>query len=87
MGRFNSVVRHVPGKDLAIADYLSRSPLPFAADVDAHIDMVLSSRPITNRRLQWLRAATADDEDLQTVMEYCQQGWPMQTLSSLRPYE
>jgi hypothetical protein len=61
MARFNAVVRHVPDKDLVIADCLSRSPLPFnpsdveaAEEVNAHVDMLRASWPISNRRLQSL---------------------------------
>jgi hypothetical protein len=61
MARFNTVVRYVPGKDLLITDCLSRSPLPFnpgdvkaAEEVDAHVDMLRTSWPISDRRLQSL---------------------------------
>ena len=52
MARFNALVRHVPGKNLIIADYLSHSPLPIeqhdvevANEVEAYVDMIQSSWP------------------------------------------
>jgi transposase InsO family protein len=93
MARFNAVVRHVPGKDLVIADCLSRSPLPYnpsdveaAEEVDAHVDMLRASWPISDRRLQSLRQATDADADLQRVIKYCEEGWPMHVPAELRPY-
>jgi hypothetical protein len=61
MMRFNADVVHVPGKQLVIADALSRSPLPHsevddadAEEVEAHVDLIQTTRPITDRRLQAL---------------------------------
>jgi transposase InsO family protein len=93
MARFNAVVRYVPGKDLLIADCLSRSPLPFnpgdveaAEEVDAHVDMLRASWPISDRRLQSLRQATDADADLQRVIKFCEDGWPMQVPAELHPF-
>lgn len=93
MARFNAEVRHVPGKQLVIADCLSRSPLAYtesdvdrADDVDDYIDFVQSSWRIRDHRLQSLKAATEADDDLQAVIKYCHEGWPNQIPSSLKPY-
>ena len=92
--RFNALVRHVPGKNLIIADCLSRSPLPIeqhdvetANEVETHVDMIQSSWPISDHRQQSLQNATSDDSDLQMVIKYCKEGWPTNVPSSLRPYQ
>ena len=61
---FSFSIAHVPGKDLATADTLSRAPMPQThpqtrqADeqsIESFVNAVLSSLPITEKRLQQLR--------------------------------
>ena len=75
MMRFCFDVQHVPGKDLVVADALSRSPLDSAelnseelnSEVVAHVDAVKASWPASQVKLQEFNKATDEDEELQTV--------------------
>ena len=87
MLRFNFEVQHVPGKDLIVPDTLSRSPLTLTGtdsdrsralveEVEAHIDALQASWPASRAKLQDLKEATKNDDDLQRVATYVADGWP-----------
>lgn len=63
-------------------DTLSRHPLKdrYASDteheVEAYVQAVISSRPITDDRLDAIRTNTSQDTDLQTAICYTKSGWP-----------
>ena len=92
--RFNFTVVHIPGKELVIADALSRSPVPFEPGsseteevVSAHVDAVESNWPLAPTRLDQLRAATVHDPKLQKVMGYVLNGWPTVVSDELTEYQ
>uniref|UniRef100_A0A1A8F641 Gypsy retrotransposon integrase-like protein 1 n=1 Tax=Nothobranchius korthausae TaxID=1143690 RepID=A0A1A8F641_9TELE len=80
--KFNAEACHVPGKQLIVADTLSRKPLPDGGGssteevVTAYVQAVVESRPITRDRLDAIRQATMQDGDLQTITKYVADGWP-----------
>lgn len=80
--RFNVKAVHVPGKQLIIADTLSRNPLKVSdasetdEDVKAYVRAVMATRPMSDDRLDKIREATLKDEDLQRVINYIRHGWP-----------
>lgn len=81
--RFNPRVRHVPGKELVIADALSRRPIPHrkedeekVAEIFEFIDSVRASWPTTSKYLEKIKQATARDPVLQKVASYIAGGWP-----------
>ncbi len=83
--RFNVKAVHVPGKQLEVADTLSRNPLTHhgesdtECDVTAFVQSVLSTKPVSGDRLNAIKKATQQDPDLQSVCKYIRQGWPSQT--------
>lgn len=92
--RFNFEVRHVPGKELVIADALSRKPVPHSSEdealcdeVTSYVDSVMTSKPVTPKRLEALRAATVHDPELQQVINYTLNGWPSTVAEQYRPYQ
>ncbi|KAL8586722.1 hypothetical protein ACOMHN_038708 [Nucella lapillus] len=91
--RFNADVIHVPGKQIVIADALSRNPVPHAAEdeekaetVTAYVNNVESCWPVTQQRMDRLRAATVHDPELQQVIEYVLNGWPRTPPVNLQAY-
>ena len=63
------------------ADALSRSATKLQTSskvslVEAHEDMVISALPVTDKFRNQLREETAKDEQLTTLIQYVQQGWP-----------
>ena len=96
MMRFQFTISHVPGKELTIADTLSRAPTgkPSPADylleqeVSAYVSVVMQTLPATESRLQEIKELQAKDEVCQKVYHYCLTGWPAKNKMDpvLRPY-
>ena len=84
MMRFDYVITHVPGKNLQIADALSRSPVSSATtadselqkDVSAYVDLLMQSLPATDHQLQVIKDAQNSDATCSQIKSYCQHGWP-----------
>ena len=84
--RFNPVVEYVPGKQLVIADALSRKPLQsrdhhddeleLSDDIEAHIEAVQQSWPVTTDRLAEIREETSKDPVMTLLSGYIEKGWP-----------
>uniref|UniRef100_A0A669BGT0 Gypsy retrotransposon integrase-like protein 1 n=1 Tax=Oreochromis niloticus TaxID=8128 RepID=A0A669BGT0_ORENI len=80
--RFNVTAEHVPGKQLVVADALSRHPLhgcyPSETDsqVKAYVSNVVTSKPIKSHKLEEIRRATQRDPELQKAIIFIRQGWP-----------
>jgi len=94
--KFNYTISHVPGKQLIIADTLSRAPtdLPsssdvrFEAEAQAFVNMVLQSIPATEQRLAQIKEFQCTNGVCAQVGQYCQAQWPNRTSLSkeLIPY-
>ena len=79
--RYNIEAEYVPGKELIVADALSRSPLKkFETDLSSavrtYVDAVVQSKPITDKSLDVIREMTEEDETIQEVLDYTLNGWP-----------
>lgn len=91
MMRFNANVKHVPGKELIVADALSRSPIRKAhqdeltyelnEDISAHVAAVEESWNVSVNKLDTIRRATANDPILNEVLRYTSQGWPQYAIN------
>ena len=46
-------------------------------DVEAHIDLVKSTWPATDKRLKKIAEKTQQDENLRVALEYTANGWPV----------
>ena len=94
--RFTYTISYVPGKQLTIADALSRAPVTpsstdddkFCAEIDAYVNLTIQGIPTTQSRLKAIKAAQAEDEVCQKLFHYCKYGWPHQHKipGSVRPY-
>ncbi len=74
-----------PGKTLVMADKLSRSPQTYTteetgmhADVECYVAVVMQGIPATPHKMDCIKAATAADGELQTVIKLIREGWPQQ---------
>ena len=80
--RFTYTISYVPGKQLTIADALSRAPVTlsstdddkFCAEIDAYVNLTIQSIPTTQSRLKAIKAAQAEDEVCQKLSHYCKYG-------------
>ena len=88
--KFNAHPVHVPGKELVLADALSRGPQK-ATSVDQgmadHIQSIEESWPITTPRLKLMQEETQKDEELQVVQNYIENGWPQKVKTDLQKYQ
>ena len=84
MMRFSFSICHVPGKELATADALSRAPIdvPNSADhllqdeCDAYVQYAIQCLPATEKRLDEIKSEQEKDEICREVVGYCNLGWP-----------
>ena len=84
MMRYYFTISHVPGKDLIIADTLSRAPITAACESDqllqkeaeCFVDVVVESLPVTERQLQRIKLHQEEDETCRMIVSYCQSEWP-----------
>ena len=86
MMRFNFTISHVPGKQLAIADMLSRLPieLPDTDDVDyqlelesqAFVNNVIETLSASEQQLQRIKDSQQRDRVCKQVIQFCQTEWP-----------
>ena len=79
--RYSINIVHKPGKQIPVADTLSRKPIVCGDDslsegMDARIHSVISSAPVSDRKMEEIRAATAKDSQLATLKKVIQSGWP-----------
>ena len=81
LAAFNTVAKHVQGKDMHVSDALSRDPLKSAdsvteEEVEMHIHQVEYSWPVTDTGLERIARATQDDVILKAAFDYTVNGWP-----------
>ena len=79
--KFNATAKYLPGKEMLIADALSRCPMPGTEekshqDVEAHVREVEASWPVKDATLDSLREKTKEDVELSCAISYTLNGWP-----------
>jgi len=96
MMRFKAKAKHVPGKQLVVADTLSRNPLSVPSetsdteeDVKAYLDAAEMVRPASPEKMERIKHATSSHPQLSHVLNYTVSGWPKyakDVLEQIRPY-
>lgn len=81
--RYKPEAVYVPGKTLIVADTLSRSPQSYTkeqldthSEVECYIATVVQGIPASTSRMDSIKAATASNTELQTVVKFIRNGWP-----------
>ena len=79
--KFSVKARYVPGKEMTVADTLSRSPTEGLVsegehEVAAHVREVTSSWNVKDATMERIKEETKKDIVLQTTMRYTTEGWP-----------
>ena len=80
--RFSYTISHVAGKDIAMADVLSRAPVssgaegPQEEEINLYVDSIITSLPATEKRLRKIQTHQDDDTILQQLKKFCVEGWP-----------
>ena len=96
LNRFDFSIYHTPGKNLHLADTLSRAPvsppgrnsIEFVQEVESFIQTVTAALPAKAERLQQYRNAQATDATCSKLKKYCSAGWPEKhnLPSDIKPY-
>ena len=94
--RFAYTISHIPGKELTVANALSRAPVsnPTSADsqcnedIEAYVNLVLESFPATEKQLKPIQNAQKEDAVCTQLCKYCEKGGPDKNLvpNPLKPY-
>lgn len=82
--RYSYSIVHVPGKDLWVADTLSRAPVKqcelheereFWEDTNIYVDAIMGNLPASTTYLGQLREDLKNDKVCSSVMKLCVEGW------------
>jgi hypothetical protein len=80
MQRYDVNIQYKPGPEMYLADTLSRAYLKTSnrSAVEEEVESVhmIDTVPITHKTHALIKAATTEDESLQTVKRYILSGWP-----------
>ena len=80
--KYDIDLTYKPGKEMLLADTLSRAHLSDIAEeineeeMTAQIHMVTSSKSIPDKQLVLIKEETKKDEELQRLITYIEMGWP-----------
>ena len=87
MMQFHFTIIHVPGKNLVMADALSKAPVDnrsmdgtsIQKEAEAYVHLIMSSMPVTEKRLTDIHVSQDKDEICLQVKKYVHSGWPHQS--------
>ena len=82
--RYDVDLQYKPGKELVIADALSRAYVStrnpedkeLDDEIDFHVHSIIASFPISKSKFDEFKAATATDKTLQELSKIIRNGWP-----------
>ncbi|KAL4007109.1 Rho guanine nucleotide exchange factor 40 [Sarotherodon galilaeus] len=80
--RFSYTISHVPGRDIATADVLSRAPVGDTTEglpeeeINLYVESVIASLPATEPRLREIQTHQDNDSILNQLKKFCVEGWP-----------
>ena len=80
--RYDLEVHHVPGKNIPVADVLSRKFMPAetvdqsVGDLDVQNHSIISTLPVSDSKMEQIRLATSEDTQMHDLQTVIQEGWP-----------
>ncbi|GFR59212.1 Pol polyprotein [Elysia marginata] len=81
--RFRVTATYVPGKNMVVADTLSRCPRKLLEEDDelqqnvkAFVEETVSAWPVSDKKLEQIKQLTQEDVALSTALSYTRDGWP-----------
>ncbi|XP_062498864.1 uncharacterized protein K02A2.6-like [Corticium candelabrum] len=79
--RYELDVQHIPGRDMLLADALSRAHLDdtdasLQDDVEVIVHSFTDALSVSPSKIQQVAEATAEDQDLQQLRSTISRGWP-----------
>ena len=81
LSRYDINLIHVSGKDMPIADTLSRKFISdtypdMIEELDEDVHAIISSYPVTDQKIEYIRTETRTDAQLQLLTKAIKDGWP-----------
>lgn len=78
---FNFRLVYKPGKELVIADHLSRSHVKsteheYELEIETHVSMLTKTLNVTDHKLTEIKEKSLIDKEIQNVLKYVKVGWP-----------
>ena len=81
--RFRVTATYVPGKNMVVADILSRCPRKLLEEDDelqqnvkAFVEETFSAWPVSDKKFEQIKQLTQEDVALSTALSYTRDGWP-----------
>lgn len=79
--KYDIEVKYKPGKELLLADALSRKFLKnekenFDFEIEQHVHTLINNFPISIEKKELFQKETENDDEMQTLIKYINEGWP-----------
>ncbi|UYV63772.1 K02A2.6-like, partial [Cordylochernes scorpioides] len=82
MMRYSYSIHHTPGKDIVVADALSRSPIKISHEKDleneicSFVQQITSCPPFKNENMKEIWQYQNEERECREIKDYCEKGWP-----------
>jgi hypothetical protein len=77
---YNITVKYKPGKQIPVADTLSRYGTREKGDdnldIDKHVEGIIKHMPVSDERMSQVKEETKTDGELQNLRKFIEKGWP-----------
>ena len=79
--KYNFELKFKPGKELIVADMLSRAYLPDSEsstenEIEQYVHAIIENMPVSDEKLSEIKEQTLHDTDLQELQQVIMRGWP-----------
>ncbi|UYV72120.1 K02A2.6-like [Cordylochernes scorpioides] len=82
MMRYSYSIHHTPGKDIVVADALSRSPIKISHEKDleneiySFVQQITSCPPFKDENMKEIWQYQNEERECREIKYYCEKGWP-----------
>ncbi|UYV69315.1 K02A2.6-like, partial [Cordylochernes scorpioides] len=82
MLRYSYSIHHTPGKDIVVADALSRSPINISHEKDleneicSFVQQITSCPPFKDENMKEIWQYQNEERECREIKDYCKKGWP-----------
>ncbi|UYV78015.1 K02A2.6-like [Cordylochernes scorpioides] len=82
MMRYSYSIHHTPGKDIVVADALSRSPIKISHEKDlgneicSFVQQITSCPPFKDENMKEIWQYQNEERVCREIEDYCEKGWP-----------